>query len=220
MTTPSAILVFDAYGTLFDVHAAAARHREAIGPGWEALSRTWRQKHLEYSWIHGATGQPTSFWRLTELSLDFAAATIGGITADARRHLLAAYRTMAAYPDVKPALVAARGQGARLAILSNGDADMLADAVASAALDGLFDAVISVAEAGTFKPSPRVYELVLDRFGAKPRDVTFYSSNRWDVAGAHAFGFETVWVNRSDQPDEYPDLPAGRVVKGLADALA
>jgi 2-haloacid dehalogenase len=211
--------VFDAYGTLFDVHAAAARQREAIGPNWERLSQLWRQKHLEYSWIHAQTGRPIAFWTLTERSLDFAVASVGGVPAGVRAALLGAYRKMSAFAEVPDALTRLKQTGKRLAILSNGDPDMLADAVANAALDGLFDAVISVAEAGVFKPDQRVYRLVTDRFGVRPGDVTFLSSNRWDVAGAHVFGMHTVWVNRAGAPDEYPDMPAGRIARDLS-ALA
>jgi 2-haloacid dehalogenase len=212
---PQPIHVFDAYGTLFDVHAAAARERDAIGDGWEKLSQTWRTKHIEYTWLHAMTGRPATFWTLTERSLDFASATIGGIPADVRARILGAYRQMAAFPEVLQQLARLKQAGARLAILSNGDPDMLADAVGSAGLGGVFDAVLSVASAGTFKPQPAVYRLVLERFGCPPPDVMFVSSNRWDVAAAHAFGFHTTWVNRTGGPNEYPELPAGKIVRDL-----
>ena len=213
MTT---LYVFDAYGTLFDVHAAAGRHRELIGANWEKLSQIWRQKHLEYTWIHSQTGRQAKFWALTERSLDFAIASVGGVPAGVRDKLLAAYRKMEAYDDVPGVLASLKARGAKLAILSNGDPDMLTDAVTAAKLDGTFDAVFSVQEAGVFKPAMRVYQLVTDRFGGKAADITFMSSNRWDIAGAHVFGFQTVWVNRSGAPDEYPDMPADRVARNLS----
>ena len=215
-----ALYVFDAYGTLFDVHAAAGRYRDEIGPAYDRLSQTWRTKHLEYSWIHAQTGRPIDFWTLTQRSLDYAIAASGGVPAGVREKLLGAYRKMAAFPEVPNVLAALKAQGHKLAILSNGDPDMLDDAVSAAGLSGTFDAVISVRDAGVFKPAMRVYQLVHDRLGGKPADVTFMSSNRWDVAGSHVFGFSTVWVNRANVPDEYPDMPAGRIARDLTVLMA
>jgi 2-haloacid dehalogenase len=127
---------------------------------------------------------------------------------------------MAAYPEVREVLAALKTRGDKLAILSNGDPDMLDDAVKAAKLDGLFDVALSVSAAVTFKPQMKVYQLVLDRFGGKPADVSFQSSNRWDIAAAKAFGFRCVWVNRTGAPDEYPELSPDRVVKDLRALLA
>jgi 2-haloacid dehalogenase len=216
-----ALYVFDAYGTLFDVHAAAERQKDAIGPKWRELSIIWRAKHLEYTWVYSLAGRQGMFWMLAQRSLDFAIAEVGGgISTDVRQRLLASYRTMAPYPEVAEVLSALKGRGDRLAILSNGDADMLNDAVRGAQLEGTFDAVISVVSAGIFKPSPKVYQLVIGRFGGAPADVSFQSSNRWDIAGAKAFGFRCVWINRTNAPDEYPDLRPDRVVADLRPLLA
>jgi len=208
--------VFDAYGTLFNLHAAAERHKEAIGPAWQQLSQTWRTKHIEYTWVHSLSRQPAKFWDLAELSLDYAIASVGGgVTADVRQKLMAAYRTMDAYTEVAEVLAELKRRGARLAILSNGDPDMLADAVRAARLEALLDDVLSVATAGIFKPAPAVYRLATDRFACQPGDVSFQSSNRWDIAGAKAFGFHTVWINRTAAPDEYPGLRPDRIVRDL-----
>jgi 2-haloacid dehalogenase len=210
------LYVFDAYGTLFDVHAAAERQQEAIGPKWRELSQIWRAKHLEYTWVLSLAGRQAMFWMLAQRSLDFAIAAVGGgISSNVRARLLASYRSMEPYPEVAEVLAALKGRGDKLAILSNGDADMLTDAVRAAKLEAGFDAVISVASAGIFKPSPRVYQLVIDRLGGAPADVSFQSSNRWDIAGAKAFGFGCVWVNRAGVPDEYPDLLPDRTVRDL-----
>lgn len=215
------LYVFDAYGTLFDVHAAAERHKDAVGSKWQQLSQTWRAKHIEYSWHSALTDRHTTFWSLAERSLDYAIASIGGgISADARSRLLSAYRTMEAYPEVKDVLVALKERGDRLAILSNGDPDMLSDAVVAAGLEGRLDAVLSVVSAGVFKPSMKVYQLVIDHFGGTPEDVSFQSSNRWDIAGAKVFGFKCVWINRTGAPDEYLDLSPDRVVRDLRALLA
>jgi 2-haloacid dehalogenase len=210
------LYVFDAYGTLFDVHAAAERQKGSIGPKWKELSLIWRAKHLEYTWVYSLAGRQGMFWMLAQRSLDYAITKVGGgISTDVRKRLLEAYRTMDPYPEVHDVLTALKSRGDRLVILSNGDADMLTDAVRGARLEGAFDAVISVVSAGIFKPSPKVYQLVIGRFGGAPAEVSFQSSNRWDIAGAKAFGFRCVWVNRTGDPDEYPDLPADRTVRDL-----
>ncbi len=215
------VFVFDAYGTLFNLHAAAERHRDAIGPKWQQLSQTWRTKHIEYTWVHSLSQQPATFWDLAQRSLDYAIASVGdAVPAEVRDRLLAAYRTMDAYPEVAEVLAALKGRGARLAILSNGDPDMLDDAVRAAKLENLFDAVLSVTAAGIFKPAPAVYRLATERFGCAPADISFQSSNRWDIAGAKAFGFHCVWINRTGAPDEYPGLRPDRVVRDLRGLLA
>jgi len=212
--------VFDAYGTLFDVHAAALRHKGAIGPAWQELSQVWRTKHLEYTWVHALSRRPATFWDLAERRLDHALATIGiSIAADVRQGLLAAYRTMDAYPEVARVLSALKSRGARLAILSNGDPDMLEDAVRAANLADSIEALLSVSAAGIFKPAPETYRLATHRFGCSPADISFQSSNRWDIAGAKAFGFRCVWINRSGAADEYPDLAPDRVVRDLTGLL-
>lgn len=219
MPSPT-VYVFDAYGTLFDVHSAAARHKDAIGAAWDRLSQIWRTKHLEYTWIHAQTAQPASFRTLNERSLDFAIAAVGGIAPGMRDELLAAYLTLSAFPEVPEVLAALKARGAAVAILSNGDPDMLDGAVRAAGLGAHLDAVLSVVEAGTFKPSMKVYELATRRFGCRPADISFQSSNRWDVAGAKVFGMRTVWINRTGVPDEYPDMPADIVVKDLRPLVA
>lgn len=218
MPKPAAY-VFDAYGTLFDVHSAAARHAAVIGPGWERLSQIWRVKQLEYTWVWAATGRHTTFAALTEAALDFAAASIGGVPDGCRAELLGAYRRLGAYPEVDGVLRRLRGRGVQLAILSNGDPDMLADAIDAAGLAGLFDHVVTVHEAGNFKPVPAVYRLVVDRLGVDPAVISFQSSNRWDIAGAKVAGFGCVWINRTGQPDEYRETPPDRVLPDLTGLL-
>ncbi len=210
------IYVFDAYGTLFDVHSAAARLAGRIGPAWERLSEIWRTKQLEYTWIHAAIDRPATFWTLTERALDFAILAAGAKVDDlTRAELLDAYRELAAYPEAERVLAALKANGARLAILSNGDADLLERAIDSAGLQGLFECVLSVAEVRTFKPSSLVYRMAVEAFDVVPEAVTFCSSNRWDIAGASAFGFDTVWINRFARPDEYPEMPPARVLTSL-----
>ena len=218
---PRACAVFDAYGTLFDVHSAVARHADAVGPEAARLSEIWRTKQLEYTWVLSLAGRRERFWTLTERALDYALARCPAVDRAMRPDLLAAYRALDAYPEVPAVLRRLRAGGVATAILSNGDPDMLAAAVGSAGLDGLFDAVLSVANAGMFKTSPSAYALVPEALGLDGDAVVFVSSNRWDVAGAAAFGFAPVWVNRAGLPDEYPGLDPIEILtdlRGLADA--
>ena len=203
---PPAVYVFDAYGTLFDVHSAVGRHRGAIGAQADRLSEIWRTKQLEYSWVRSLCGAYRDFAVLTAEALDFAAARCGGISPALRNDLIAAYQCLDAYPEVRSTLMGLRDKGARLAILSNGTPRMLQAAIAGAGLADLFEAVLSVDDVGIFKTAPQAYELVKSHMGVTSDAVSFQSSNRWDVAGAVRFGFRAVWINRAGAPDEYRDL--------------
>jgi 2-haloacid dehalogenase len=214
------VLVFDAYGTLFDVHSAVARHRDRIGPHADRLSELWRSKQLEYSFVRTLAGAPfRDFEALTAEALDHALARHGIVAPDLRAELLAAYSRLDPFPEVPGFLAELRRGGARLAILSNGSEAMLARALAASNLDGAFDAVLSADRLRQFKTSPQVYALVPKIFGCLPDDVTFHSSNRWDIAGACLAGFRTVWVNRAGAAEEYPDCPPTRQVRSLAEAV-
>jgi 2-haloacid dehalogenase len=218
--TTAPVYVFDAYGTLFDVHSAVGRYRDEVGPKADLLSAIWRAKQLEYTWIHARVERPATFAALTEQSLDFASAAIGGIQKGLREELLSAYRSLKAYPEVPGVLDDLKGSGARLAILSNGDPEMIDAAVHSAGFDAVFDAVLSVAQVGgIFKPAMPVYKMASDFFNVAPSAISFQSSNRWDIAGAHVFGFQTVWINRLRAPDEYPSMPANRIISDLTELV-
>ena len=208
--------VFDAYGTLFDVHAAIARHREAAGPGADRFSEIWRQKQLEYSWTLTLAGRYTDFWALTERALDYAFARVPSVDRALRPQLLDAYLTLDAFADARTTLTALKARGLSTAILSNGSPRMLDAAIEASGMAGLFDAVLSVDAVGVYKPRAEVYALVTNRFGVKPAEVIFVSSNRWDVMGAAAFGFRPLWVNRAQMPDEYTEQPPMRVVPDLS----
>ncbi|HEY8579261.1 MAG TPA: haloacid dehalogenase type II [Beijerinckiaceae bacterium] len=211
----ASLYAFDAYGTLFDVHAAVARHAAAVGPEAQRLSEIWRAKQLEYTWTRTLAGAYRDFEAVTRDALAYAAARCGGLSPDLCADLMAAYATLDAYPDVRPTLERLKARGARLAILSNGTPGMLQAAVTAAGFDALFDAVLSVDAIGVYKTAPAAYAMATERFGVPPSAVSFQSSNRWDVMGATRFGFRCVWVNRTDQPDEYPDLAPAHVVRTL-----
>ena len=216
------LYVFDAYGTLFDVHAAAERHKDAIGPRWQQLSQTWRAKHIEYSWHVSLAGRRAMFWSLAERSLDYAIASVGGgVSSDVRG------QTPGGIPDdgclsgsARACWTRSRRAATRWPSCRTATPTCWPTPYGRRKLEGVFDAVLSVVSAGIFKPSMKVYQLVIDRFGGAPADVSFQSSNRWDIAGAKAFGFTCVWINRTGALDEYPDLPPDRVVSDLRALVA
>lgn len=205
--------VFDAYGTLFDVSAAARAVAAEPGQGafaavWQGLAADWRRKQLEYSWLRAVTGDHTDFWQLTCDGLDWAMERHGLEDCELRERLLALYWELAAYPEVPRMLATLKAAGLTCAILSNGSPDMLEGATHSAGLALYLDAVFSVEEVGIFKPARAVYDLVGARFGCTPEEVLFVSSNGWDAGCAAAYGFRTVWVNRADDPvDRLPGRP-------------
>jgi len=199
---PARVFVFDAYGTLFDVHAPVGRVAGDLGEQAQALSRLWRQKQLEYSWLRSLMGRHRDFWGITQDALDYALASFRIAAPSVRERLLACYRQVDAYPDARPLLEALKRRGHATAILSNGEPGMLQAAVANAGFADLLDAVLSVEEIGVFKPDPRVYGLVRTHFGAEPAATDFVSSNAWDAAGAAAFGFRVHWINRAEMPWE------------------
>lgn len=200
--------VFDAYGTLLDVHSAVGRHRSRLGDKADAVSETWRVRQLEYSWLRNTLDRYVDFWRLTADGLDFALDAHGVDDAALRDDLLDAYLSLDCYPDVPGALETLREAGLATAILSNAPATMLSAAVESAGIEHLLDAVISADVLGVYKPSARVYQLALDRMQVGRAQVSFQSSNGWDAAGAATFGFRVVWCNRTGQARErLPDAP-------------
>jgi 2-haloacid dehalogenase len=209
------VFVFDAYGTLLDVHAAISRYRSQAGPDADRLSEIWRSKQLEYSWTLTLAGRYVDFWTLTQRALDYALARVPSVDKALRPQLLDAYFALGAFADARSTLRALKAKGHQTAILSNGSPDMLKGAVDAAGIAGDLDAVLSVDMLKMFKPRPEVYALVTGRFACKPGDVTFVSSNRWDVMGAAAFGFAACWINRSNMPDEYPDFAPTRILRDL-----
>src|ERR1700722_2951226 len=208
--------VFDAYGTLFDVHAAIARHREAAGPDADRFSEIWRLKQLEYSWTLTLAGHYADFSARPERALVYAFSRLPSVDRALRPKLLEAYLKLEPYADARAAVAALKARGLHTAILSNGSPLMLGTAVEASGMAGLFDAVLSVDTVRIYKPRPEVYALVTDRFGITAPEVVFVSSNRWDVMGAAAFGFRPIWINRARMPDEYADQPPLRVVPDLS----
>jgi 2-haloacid dehalogenase len=194
--------VFDAYGTLFDFASAARACRDVLGDNMAPLTALWRDKQLQYTWLRAAQGLHADFWQVTGDALDF---TLEAMRIDApglRDRLMNCYLALETFPEVPEVLERLQAGGMRTAILSNGSPMMLQAAVSRARLDGLLDAVLSVEEAGVYKPSPKVYQLVLDQFGVEAAAISFQSSNAWDAYAASAFGMKVVWCNRYGQPRE------------------
>ncbi len=219
MTEPAfddiAACVFDAYGTLFDVHSAVERGGAALGDRSAAVSQLWRQKQLEYTWLRSLMGAHADFRQVTKDGLDYALAVHGVADAALEARLMELYLTLDAYPDVSGCLEALRAADLATAILSNGEPEMLRAAVTSAGLTSLFDAVLSVEEAGIFKPDPRTYQLAVDRLQVPVARICFVSTNAWDAAGAAYFGFRVAWLNRFAQRlEQLPGAPAA-VIAGL-----
>lgn len=211
---PITTCVFDAYGTLFDVTAAARQAAsepdfQQIRDDWPLIAEHWRLKQLQYSWLRAVADAHTDFWRVTQDGLDWALEKTGHDGDSAlRERLLALYWELQAYPEVPDMLVALKEAGLNTAILSNGSPAMLRGAVESAGLDGVLDALLSVETVGIFKPDARVYDLVGGAFECGKDDVLFVSSNGWDAAAATGYGFATAWVNRAGEPmDRLPWKP-------------
>lgn len=210
--------VFDAYGTLFDVHSAVRKGGGALGDKADGVSNLWRRKQLEYTWLRSLMGEHVDFWTVTGDGLAYALAAHG--VDDPRLHadLMNLYLSLDAYPDVAGALGRLRAGGKKTAILSNGAPKMLAAAVESAGIADLLDAVLSVEDVGIYKPDRRVYQLAVDRLGVEAGRICFVSTNAWDANGAAHFGFTVAWMNRfGQQPERLPGAPAA--VIGSLDEL-
>jgi 2-haloacid dehalogenase len=216
------VAAFDAYGTLFDVAAAA---RAAAGePGgetlahlWPRLSETWRRKQLEYTWLRAVAGAHADFRTVTAEALEYALAAEWIDDPGLEARLMALYDELDAYPDAAECLERLRDAGLRTCILSNGAPGMLDSAVRAAGIGHLLDAVLSVEDVGVFKPHPRVYGMVGAHFDVAPSEVLFVSANGWDAACATGFGFATVWINRADAPEERLPWRAAHRVRSLAE---
>lgn len=206
------VCVFDAYGTLFDVHAAVGHHRSRLGDKADAVSAMWRTKQLEYTWLRSLMDRYVPFWQVTGDALDYALDAHQVSDTALRDDLLNAYLELDCYPEVPDVLARLKDGGMGTALLSNGSPEMLDAAVRNSKLEDLLDAVFSVDELGIFKPHPSVYQLAVDRLGVEPRQVSFQSSNAWDAAAAATFGFRVAWVNRFGQAEErLPDRPDARL---------
>ena len=218
------MFVFDAYGTLLDVDAAAREAAsepgmEALKENWLPIAKGWRERQLRYSWLCSMMGQYDDFWELTTRALDATLKEYALASDDkVRARLLSLYSELSAYEEVPEVLANLKAAGHKLAVLSNASPSMLVKALEAAGISEWFDELLSVDVLKCYKPTPAVYQLVTERFECKPSEVTFFSSNNWDVAGAGSFGFRTIWVNRAGAAwDKLPGKP-DRIVKSISEA--
>ena len=217
------MFVFDAYGTLLDVDAAAREAAsepgmEALKENWLPIAKGWRERQLRYSWLCSMMGQYDDFWELTTRALD-ATLEEHALASDdkIRARLLSLYSELSAYEEVPKVLANLKAAGHELAVLSNASPNMLEKAIEAAGIAEWFNELLSVDVLRCYKPTPMVYQLVTERFDCKPSDVTFFSSNNWDVSGAGAFGFRTIWVNRAGAAwDKLPN-PPDKIVRTIAE---
>lgn len=204
--------VFDAYGTLFDIHSPTALIADELGGNAQAISELWRVKQLQYTWLRSLMRTHADFWQVTGDALDFALGAHNVESSDLRERLMELYLTLDVYPDATAALESLKEAGLATAILSNGSPTMLDAAVSHAGIAGLLDQVISIEEAGIFKPDPTVYQLALDRTGLDWDEICFVSANAWDVCGAAHFGLQVVHLNRFGQVEErLPGSPKAEI---------
>ena len=204
-------VIFDAYGTLFDVNSAAEKCKDKIGEKWESFANFWRITQLEYTWLRSLMKRHKNFWQITEDSLD-KSMKVFNIDKNMRKDLLNLYKVLSPYPEVKKVLQNLKKKNLKIAILSNGTPDLLNELVASNNLTDLFDDLFSVEEVGIFKPDPKVYGLPLKKYKAQAFEITFLSANTWDVSGGGNYGYNSIWVNRNkSQFDKLDYLPKNEI---------
>jgi 2-haloacid dehalogenase len=211
--------VFDAYGTLFDVDAAARGEKDQLGENWQAISNVWRQKQLQYTWLRSLQGNYISFWNVTEDALDFALDTVGIEDSALKQRLMDLYLQLSTYNEVPDVLRKLKNAGLKCAILSNGSPEMLQAAVENAGIADLLDGVHSVQDVGIFKPHPSVYQLSVDLLDVAPSEISFQSSNAWDAYSAKDFGFNVIWCNRFGQAPERLSATPDAQITNLTEML-
>jgi len=211
-------VVFDAYGTLFDVNSAAEKCKDKIGTKWEAFANFWRTTQLEYTWLRSLMNRHKNFWEVTEDSLD-KSMRIFKIDKSLKNELLNLYKVLSPYPEVKNVLKNLKKNNFKLAILSNGTPELLKELVNSNSLDSLFDDLFSIEEVKVYKPDFRVYEIPIKRYKIKANEITFLSANTWDVSGGGNYGYNSVWVNRNKSEFDILDYQPNNEINNLTQLL-
>ena len=211
-------IVFDAYGTLFDVNSAAEKCKDKIGSKWEAFANHWRTTQLEYTWLRSLMNRHKNFWDVTEDSLD-KSIRVFSIDKNMKNDLLNLYKILSPYPEVKEVLESLKKKSFKLAILSNGTPSLLSDLIKNSDLNNLFDDLFSVEEVKVYKPDSRVYELPVKKYNIKASEVTFLSANTWDVSGGGNFGYNSIWVNRSKSEFDILDYQPKNEINNLKQLL-
>ncbi|MGL5066692.1 MAG: haloacid dehalogenase type II [Sarcina sp.] len=212
------VCVFDAYGTLFDVHSASRKMKSEIGENYEEFSNLWRAKQLEYSFLREIMGEYKNFLCVTEDALTYTMQTYK-INVKLKDKLMDLYRRLDAYEEVLEVLNDLQSRGIKTVILSNGSYEMLNDAVSSSRIDKYLDKVLSVEKIEKFKPNKEVYQMVNDEFKVNSKEVVFFSSNGWDIAGATSCGFNTIWINRFKKEVDELDSKPNQIAENLRQAI-
>ena len=211
-------IVFDAYGTLFDVNSAAEKCKEKIGGQWETFANYWRTTQLEYTWLRSLMKRHKDFWQITEDSLDKSMLTFK-IDKSMRNELLNLYKELSTFPEVKSVLEELKKKSIKLAILSNGTPSLLSNLVKNSNLENLFDDVFSIEEVKIYKPDPKVYDIPINKYKVKKEEITFLSANTWDVSGGGNYGYNAIWVNRTNNVFDKLDYTPKYEVKNLKELL-
>jgi 2-haloacid dehalogenase len=211
-------IIFDAYGTLFDVNSAAEKCKEKLGDKWEGFANYWRTTQLEYTWLRSLMRRHKDFWQITEDSLD-KSMNFYNIDNSMRSELLNLYKVLSPFTEVRDALKNLKQSNYKLAILSNGTPDLLNELVVSNQLKDIFDDIFSVEEAGIFKPDSKVYDLPINKYNIEKNEVLFLSANTWDVSGAGNYGYNTVWVNRNNNIFDKLDFEPNQQISNLSELL-
>ena len=211
-------IVFDAYGTLFDVNSAAEKCKDKIGSQWETFANYWRTTQLEYTWLRSLMKKHKNFWQITEDSLDKSMETFQ-IDKSLRNELLNLYRELSPYPEVKNVLEKLKNKSLKIAILSNGTPDLLNHLVKSSKLENLFNDIFSVESVKIYKPDPKVYDIPINKYKVSKGEITFLSANTWDVSGAGNYGYNSIWVNRNNSVFDKLDYKPKNEVKNLKQLL-
>ena len=207
-------VVFDAYGTLFDVNSAAEKCKDKIGDKWESFANFWRTTQLEYTWLRSLMGRHKDFWQITEDSLDKSIRAFK-IDSSMRDELLNLYKVLSPFREVQETLKTLKEKKFKLAILSNGTPSLLNELVKSNKLEKLFDDIFSIEEVGIYKPSSKVYDIPLNKFKVEKNEVAFLSANTWDVSGGGNYGFNSIWVNRNNNVFDNLDYVPKHEIKDL-----
>ena len=211
-------IIFDAYGTLFDVNSAASKCKEKLGSKWESFANAWRTTQLEYTWLRSLMKKHKNFWKITEDSLDHTTETFK-IKKEMRNELLDLYKKLSPYPEVKKCLEGLKAKKIKIAILSNGTPDLLKGLVESNNIQNYFDDIFSIESVGIYKPDSRVYEMPIKKYDCKPENICFMSSNTWDVSGGGIFGYNAVWVNRFNKVFDKLSYKPKYVINNLEELL-
>ena len=211
-------IIFDAYGTLFDVNSAAEKCKDKIGAKWEGFSNFWRTTQLEYTWLRSLMGRHKDFWQITEDSLDKSMKTFN-IDASMKNELLNLYKVLSPFKEVPETLKKLKEKNFKLAILSNGTPSLLARLVKSNNLDNLFDDLFSIEEVGIYKPDSKVYDLPIKKYKIEKSQVAFLSANTWDVSGGGNYGYQSIWVNRNNKIFDILDYKPINQVKNLSELI-